>query len=134
MECLAVCLVAVLVSALTLFSGFGLGPVLMPAFALFFPVPVAIAATAVVHLANNIFKMFLVGRKADWSIVTCFAIPGAIPAMIGAALLDLVADHCGPDAHRGRNRYGSRVVLNHFFETNQVIDLISLEIDHSSSS
>ena len=90
MEYIVVCLVAVLVSALTLFSGFGLGTVLMPAFALFFPVPVAIAATAVVHLANNIFKVFLVGRKADWGVVTRFAIPGAIAAMIGAALLNLI--------------------------------------------
>jgi uncharacterized membrane protein YfcA len=39
---LVVCFVALLVSALTLFSGFGLGTVLMPAFALFFPVPVAV--------------------------------------------------------------------------------------------
>ena len=91
MEYIVVCLVAVLVSALTLFSGFGLGTVLMPAFALFFPVPVAIAATAVVHFANNIFKVFLVGRKADWGVVARFAIPGAIAALIGAALLNLFA-------------------------------------------
>jgi len=91
MEYIVVCLVAVLVSALTLFSGFGLGTVLMPAFALFFSVPVAIAATAVVHLANNIFKVLLVGRKADWGVVVRFAIPGAIAAFIGAALLNLFA-------------------------------------------
>lgn len=95
MEYLVVCFVAVLVSALTLFSGFGLGTVLMPAFALFFPIPVAIAATAVVHLANNIFKVFLVGRKADWGVVARFAIPGAIAALIGAALLNLFA-HLSP--------------------------------------
>ncbi len=61
MDYIVVCLVAVLVSVLTVFSGFGLGTALMPVFALFFPVPVAIAATAAVHLANNIFKVF-VGR------------------------------------------------------------------------
>jgi uncharacterized membrane protein YfcA len=86
---LVVCLVALLVSALTLFSGFGLGTVLMPAFALFFPVPVAVAATAVVHLANNLFKVSLVGRKANWSVVVRFAFPGALAAMAGAALLNL---------------------------------------------
>src|SRR3989304_1088639 len=91
MEYIVIPVIALFVSALTLFSGFGLGTVLMPAFALFFPVPVAIAATAVVHLANNIFKVFLVGRKADWNIVARFAIPGVITAMIGAALLDLIA-------------------------------------------
>ncbi len=92
MEYLVVCLVALVVSALTLFSGFGLGTLLMPAFALFFPLPVAIAATAVVHLANNIFKVILVGKKADWGVVLRFALPGAVAAMIGAALLSLFAE------------------------------------------
>lgn len=91
MEYFVICTVAILVSALTLFSGFGLGTLLMPAFALFFPIPVAIAATAVVHLANNLFKVALVGRKADWGVVLRFALPGAIAAVIGAALLNLFA-------------------------------------------
>jgi len=91
MEYIIVCLVAGLVSAMTLFSGFGLGTVLMPAFALFFPVPAAVAATAVVHLANNIFKVFLVGKNADRGVVARFAIPGAIAALIGAALLGFFA-------------------------------------------
>jgi uncharacterized membrane protein YfcA len=89
MEYLVVCMVAVIVSGLTLFSGFGLGTVLMPAFALFFPVPVAVAATAVVHLANNLFKAALVGRKADWPVVAKFALPGAAAAMFGAMLLNV---------------------------------------------
>ena len=89
MNFLIVCIVSLLVSALTFFSGFGLGTVLMPVFALFFPVPVAIAATAVVHLANNIFKVALVGKKADWSVVWRFTIPATITAMIGAFLLSL---------------------------------------------
>lgn len=92
MEYIIVCLVALMVSALTLFSGFGLGTLLMPAFALFFPLPVAIAATAVVHLANNIFKIILVGKKADWGVVLRFAVPGAFAAMLGAALLSLFAE------------------------------------------
>ncbi len=91
MEYLVVCLVALGVSGLTLFSGFGLGTVLMPAFALFFPVPVAVAATAVVHLANNLFKVALVGRHANGSVVVRFALPGALAAMAGAALLNLFA-------------------------------------------
>jgi uncharacterized membrane protein YfcA len=91
MEYFVVCLVAFGVSGLTLFSGFGLGTVLMPAFALFFPVPVAVAATAVVHLANNLFKTALVGRKADWSVVMKFALPGAAAAMLGALLLNVFA-------------------------------------------
>jgi hypothetical protein len=79
--------VALFVSALTFFSGFGLGTMLMPAFALFFPVTIAVAATAVVHLANNIFKVGLIGSKASWPAVLRFAAPATITAMIGAALL-----------------------------------------------
>lgn len=86
-----VLLVALLASGLTLFSGFGLGTVLMPAFALFFPIPVAVAATAVVHLANNLFKVALVGRRADWGVVLRFTAPAAAAAMLGAAMLNLVA-------------------------------------------
>jgi hypothetical protein len=87
LEYLVVCGTAVIVSGLTLFSGFGLGTVLMPAFALFFPVPLAVAATAVVHLANNLFKVFLVGRKADWHVIARFALPAALAALLGAFLL-----------------------------------------------
>ena len=87
MEFIVVGLVALAVSIASLFSGFGLGTVLMPAFALFFPLPVAIAATAVVHLANNIFKVALVGRHADWKVVVRFALPAAIAAIAGAWLL-----------------------------------------------
>jgi hypothetical protein len=88
MEYGIVCLTALLVSGVTLFSGFGLGTVLMPAFALFFPVPIAIAATAAVHLANNLFKIVLVGRNADWDVVKRFAIPGALAAIAGAMALN----------------------------------------------
>ena len=91
MDYLLICVTAVLVSGVTLFSGFGLGTVLMPVFALFFPVPVAIAATAVVHLANNLFKAVLIGRRTDWAVVLRFGIPAAIAAIAGASLLTAFA-------------------------------------------
>ncbi|HEU5323274.1 MAG TPA: TSUP family transporter, partial [Methylomirabilota bacterium] len=91
MKHLVVSVVAFLMSGLTLLSGFGLGTVLTPTFALFFPVPVAVAATALVHLANNGFKLFLLGRYADWRIVVRFGVPAAIAAFAGASLLSLVA-------------------------------------------
>ncbi len=74
MDYLVVCLAALLASGLTLFSGFGLGTILTPVFVLFFPVPAAIAMTAVVHLANNLFKIGLVGRDANWRVVAGFAL------------------------------------------------------------
>lgn len=89
---LVIITVALLVSGLTLFSGFGLGTFLMPAFALFFPVEVAIAATAVVHLANNLFKVALMGRKAAWNVVARFAAPAAIAAVAGSLVLTYLSD------------------------------------------
>ena len=69
MDFVVVCVVAFLASGLTLYSGFGLGAILLPAFALFFPAPVAVAATGVVHLLNNLFKGALLFRQSDWRIV-----------------------------------------------------------------
>ena len=51
-------------SLLTLFSGFGLGTLLLPAFAFFLPLEVAVASTAVVHAANNLFKVGLLAGDA----------------------------------------------------------------------
>lgn len=95
MDYFTICLASILVSILTLFSGFGLGTVLMPVFAIFFPLTIAIAATAVVHLANNIFKAAIVGKLAKWDIVAKFGIPASITTAFGAYLLGK-ASHLPP--------------------------------------
>lgn len=89
MDTLLICAAAFVASGLTLFSGFGLGTLLMPVFALFFPVPAAVAMTAVVHLANNLFKIGLIGRDADRGVVLRFGVPAALAAIVGASLLAL---------------------------------------------
>ena len=91
MDYLLVGLVALAASGLTFFSGFGLGTLLMPAFALLMPLPAAIAATAVVHLLNNLFKLLLVGRAANRAIVFRFGLPAAAAAFAGAGALVLFA-------------------------------------------
>ena len=88
---LVVCGTALVVAGLTLFSGFGLGTLLMPAFAVFFPIDVAIAATAVVHLANNLFKVALLGRAAVGRVVVLFGVPAALAAFAGAWVLERMA-------------------------------------------
>lgn len=91
-EFLIICITSFLISIITLFSGFGLGTVLMPVFALFFPLPVAIASVAVVHLANNLFKALLVGKYAKTSVVIKFGIPAALSAALGAYLLSFFSN------------------------------------------
>jgi uncharacterized membrane protein YfcA len=92
MDYFLVCLTALAASGLTLFSGFGLGTILFPAFALFFPVDVAIAQTALVHLANNLFKLSLFWRDADVKTALRFGIPAMAAALAGAKLLALLSD------------------------------------------
>jgi uncharacterized membrane protein YfcA len=87
MEWMVIGLAACAASALTLFSGFGLGTLLLPAFAFFFPAELAVAMTAVVHLCNNLFKFALLGRKAHLRTVLLFGVPAAVAAFAGAALL-----------------------------------------------
>lgn len=91
MELLIIGICSLLVSLLTFFSGFGLGTILMPIFAIFFPVDIAIALTGLVHLLNNIFKLFLTGKQADKAALLRFGIPAIIGAFIGAYLLLRIA-------------------------------------------
>jgi uncharacterized membrane protein YfcA len=86
-----ICLAALVTSCLTLFSGFGLGTLLMPVFAIFFPVELAIALTAIVHFLNNVFKLFLVGKFTDKVVVFRFGIPAIVFAFIGAKALFLLS-------------------------------------------
>ncbi|MEZ5017737.1 MAG: sulfite exporter TauE/SafE family protein [Flavipsychrobacter sp.] len=92
MDYFLISLVALIGSGLTLFSGFGLGTILVPVFALFFPIEIAIALTAVVHFLNNIFKLALLGKHADKSVVLRFGIPAFLAAFLGAKALLLFAD------------------------------------------
>jgi uncharacterized membrane protein YfcA len=92
MEYVIICLVAFLASILTFFSGFGLGTILTPVFAIFFPIELAVALTGVVHFFNNIFKLFLVGRDAHKKTLIRFGIPAVLASFIGAWLLLNISD------------------------------------------
>lgn len=87
MDYLAVCLTALAASGLTLYSGFGLGTILMPVMALFFPVEAAVAMTALVHFANNLFKLALFGRQTDAGVFVRFGVPALAGSFAGAMLL-----------------------------------------------
>ena len=90
MDYLIICLAAFLGSGLTLFSGFGLGTILVPVFAIFFPIEIAIALTAIVHFLNNIFKLTLLGKQADKFTILRFGVPAIFSAFLGAYVLTLL--------------------------------------------
>lgn len=87
MEFIIISISAIIASGLTFFSGFGLGTLLMPVFAIFFPVEIAVALTAVVHFLNNLFKLLLVGKHADKTAVLRFGIPAIFASFLGAWIL-----------------------------------------------
>lgn len=91
-EYITICLFALLGSGLTFFSGFGLGTLLLPVFALFFPVEIAVALTAIVHFLTNLFKLTLIGKRAKKSVILKFGIPAIFAALLGAYILTLIAD------------------------------------------
>jgi uncharacterized membrane protein YfcA len=92
MEIAVISLVAFITAILTFFSGFGLGTILTPVFMIFFPVDLAIGLTGIVHFCNNLFKLALVGKKADRTVLIRFGIPAVLAAIAGAWLLLQIPD------------------------------------------
>lgn len=87
LSAIIVCAVALLASGLTFFSGFGLGTLLLPAFALFYPIEQAVALTAVVHFLNGLFKLWLVRRHMIVRVVLLFGLPALAASFLGAWVL-----------------------------------------------
>jgi uncharacterized membrane protein YfcA len=92
MDIFLIVLASFVASLLSFFSGFGLGTLLMPVFALFFPIEMAIAMTAIVHFLNNIMKFALIGKKADRSVYLRFGLTAIPAAFLGALLLNKLSE------------------------------------------
>lgn len=88
---IVIILSAFVFSGLTFFSGFGLATVLTPVFILFFPAPVAISLTAVVHFLNNLFKLLLTGKNSNKEVLLKFGIPAMLGAVFGSFSLIVIA-------------------------------------------
>lgn len=110
-----IALSAFFISGLTLFSGFGLGTVLTPIFILFFPTPIAISLTAIVHFLNNIFKLFLLGKEGDREVLIKFGIPAILGAIVGSLTLSFIAQK-------------SFIINYHLFKNVFSVELINLTI------
>ncbi len=101
-------LVALTASFATFFSGFGLGTLLLPVFAFFFSIEIAILATAMVHFINSIFKFSLTIRSIDLSILIRFGIAAGVGAGIGSFTMKLI---------------GNQEILFHYFVKNYKIEV-----------
>lgn len=98
MDYAIVAITVVFGAGLTFFSGFGLGTLMLPVFSLFFDVSVAIGATAIVHLSNNIFKFALVSKHIHRQTFLRFGIPAMVFGALGGWVLSQI-DHLPVLAH-----------------------------------
>ena len=117
MEFIIIAVVAFGAAILTFFSGFGLGTILTPVFMIFFPIDLAIALTGVVHFFNNIFKIILVGKDANKSVLIRFGIPSVIAAFLGAWVLLKIPDS---------NPLFSYTLFDRYFEVSPVEFVIAI--------
>ena len=76
--------ITLLTSVITLFTGFGVGTIMMPVMALFFDVKVAIFLAAIVHFFNNISRILLYRRNLRRDILRRFGIVSVAGAFIGS--------------------------------------------------
>jgi len=91
MEYLLIALSAFLASLVTFYSGFGLATILMPIIAIFFPLPIAIGLTAIVHLMHSLLRTGLLWKAIDWKIVIFFGIPALVAVIPGALALQTLS-------------------------------------------
>ncbi len=71
-------------SIVTLFTGFGVGTIMMPVMALFFDVKVAILLAAIIHIFNNLSRIVLYYRHLRWEIVRRFGVVSILGAFVGS--------------------------------------------------
>lgn len=79
-------LITFLASLLTLLTGFGLGTILTPVFALVYDVKLAVLLVAIVHFLNNAFKFTLFRAHVELAIIKRFGVMSIVGALIGALL------------------------------------------------
>src|SRR5437899_8606411 len=107
MEYFLIALSTFLASILTFYSGFGLGTLLMPVVAIFFPLPLAIGLTALVHLFHNVLKTGLFLKSIAWRVALRFGAPALIFVIPGGWLLKKLS---------GLQPLGSWTLFSHAFE------------------
>ncbi len=88
---LIVSLSVLFASGLTFFSGFGLGTIMLPVFSLFMPLDLAVVATAIIHLANNVLKFALVYKSIHFPVLLRFGLPALLSAIVGGYLLTFIS-------------------------------------------
>ena len=89
-ELLLLAVLGAVASAVTIVSGFGLNTVLVPAFAVLFPLPLAIAAVALVHLIASGIRLVIFRAHINRTIALQFVPWAILGGIAGALILELL--------------------------------------------
>ncbi len=84
---LAVALVAEVIGTIT---GFGATTILLPVASLMYPLPIAIAYSALFHFLGTLWRSAFFARRVNWRIALTFGIPSLILSYVGARLLTVI--------------------------------------------
>jgi uncharacterized membrane protein YfcA len=84
MSILVISVVSFLASIMTFFSGFGLGTVLLPAMAIFYPISLAVVLTGIVHFANGALKLTILRKHVHIPTLWRFGLLAIPAAFLGA--------------------------------------------------
>lgn len=135
MDYVIVSLCAFVASLISFYSGFGLGTVLMPIFAIFFSLPIAIGLTAIVHLFHNLIKAGILWKWIHWKVGFQFGGVAIISASIGAWLLQKLTIFTPIKTYSFMNIEGEITILHMliglliiFFATIETFPQINLKV------
>src|SRR5512132_2910586 len=83
---LGVLVVAMIAGAVAAFSGFGIGSLLTPVFALQFPLKLAVAIVSIPHLFGTAVRFFRLRAHLDRRVFLHFGVFSAAGGLLGAIL------------------------------------------------
>ena len=85
-QIILLCLLTFIASGIGTATGFGTSTVMIPAMALFIPMPIALLFVGIIHLSGDIWKLLLFKRGFDWKLIVGSGLPGIATSFLGASL------------------------------------------------
>ncbi len=79
-------MLAIVAGAIAAAAGFGIGSVLTPAMAYWYPAKLAVAAVSIPHLVATGYRLWLVRQHVDRSVLRSFGVMSAMGGLAGAVI------------------------------------------------
>ena len=87
MEVALIAIIIIAASFVGTVTGFGIATILLPVLLLFYPLPVSLLISGIVHIFNDIWHIALFKEGIRWKLIFEFGIPAFLASIIGARLV-----------------------------------------------